>query len=379
LNYRDTKSDRSRADAIEDSFVPEHCPYPHCPTNADQTFRWIKWGWHGRQRAPFRVRRYQCLGCERTFSTQTFRGTYWQKRPDIDRLVQDSGRSCSGNRQIATMIGCSHTTVANKVERLARQGLRFHLQTLAKAPKLTGGLCFDGFASFEYAQYFPYWMNLGVHKETSFVLGFTESPQRRRGTMTPRQKRRRAELEDEYGTPDGDAVEVGTRELLESVRPFFDLTKTTLVSDLCPFYPAAVRDAGFEGVPWTQVPGRAARTTDNPLFEINLADLLIRHGNSSQKRETIAFNKRRQAGLERAWLWATWRNYMRPRNVKEKDDPPAVQAGLQPRALGFEDIFGTRIFGWRQNTPAAWDRQLRRDVETAVFPCYRRNARKLAY
>ena len=51
---------------------------------------------------------------------QTFRGTYWQKRPDLDSLVQESGHSCAGDRQMAMMFNCSHTTIAKKVERLGR-------------------------------------------------------------------------------------------------------------------------------------------------------------------------------------------------------------------------------------------------------------------
>src|SRR5688500_17536102 len=150
-------------------------------------------------RAPYRVQRFRCLICERTFSTQTFRGTYWQKRPDLDGLVQESGHSCAGDRQMAMMFKCAHTTIAKKIERLGRQAMRFHAEMMRKAPLLTGDVVFDGFASFEYAQYFPYWMNLAVHRSSGMALGFTESAHRRRGTMTAKQREKRAAFEAELG------------------------------------------------------------------------------------------------------------------------------------------------------------------------------------
>ena len=44
---------------------------------------------------------------------------------------------------------------------------------------------------------------------------------------------------------------------------------------------------------------QARRTPQNPLFPVNLSDLLIRHTGGNHKRETIAFSKRRQGALYR--------------------------------------------------------------------------------
>jgi hypothetical protein len=38
-------------------------------------------------------------------------------------------------------------------------------------------------------------------------------------------------------------------------------------------------------------------TAQNPLFPVNLADLLLRHSSANHKRETIAFSKRRQGAM----------------------------------------------------------------------------------
>src|SRR5688500_857901 len=222
MNLRDTPHDRAQWERLEREFVPPHCPYSTCPSNAGAVFSFVRHGTHERRHAPFVVQRFRCGQCERTFSTQTFRYSYFQKRPDLDRTVLNSGRSCSGNRQIATMLDCSKTTVAHKIERLARHAIRFLLDRITKRGQLTGVLLFDGLGSFEYSQYNPYWLNVAVHEQTSLVLGFTESPLRRSGTMTAAQREKRSLLEAERGMPPRNAIRNGTAELLKSLRTFFD-------------------------------------------------------------------------------------------------------------------------------------------------------------
>jgi hypothetical protein len=46
-----------------------------------------------------------------------------------------------------------------------------------------------------------------------------------------------------------------------------------------------------------------SHTTQNPLFPVNLADLLLRHSSANHKRETLAFSKRRQGTLYRMAIW----------------------------------------------------------------------------
>lgn len=380
MHHRNTVHDRAFWERHERAFVPPHCPREDCPSNAGREFRFVRYGWHERRHAPFLVQRFRCETCKRTFSTQTFRYSYFEKRPDLDRLILNSGRSCSGNRQIATMLECSKSTVAKKIERLGRHAIRFLVDRITKRGQLVGTLVFDGLGSFEFSQYNPYWLNTAVHDETGLVLGFSESPLRRSGTMTDAQRVKRTILEETRGRPPRDSIRKGTAELLTSLRAFFDWKRSVLRSDEHPAYPLAVRDAGLTDVPHERIPGTLHRNARNPLWQINLADLTIRHGNSSQRRETIAFNKRRQAGLERAWIWATWRNFMHPRYTKRPRSPtPAMEAGLADRRLRFSDIFDWRLFGWRQPIPPGFERQIRRDIATLDVPNCRRHRLKLAY
>ncbi|MDJ0789886.1 MAG: hypothetical protein QNK05_24070, partial [Myxococcota bacterium] len=92
---------------------------------------------------------------------------------------------------------------------------------------------------------------------------------------------------------------------------------------------------------------KESRTPRNPLFPVNLSDLLLRHGSANHKRETIAFSKRRQGALYRAAIWVVWRNYMKSRSENRRDDPPAVFLGLIPKRLSVREILRDRCFPWR--------------------------------
>lgn len=377
--YRDTTQDRLEREREQRSFVPRCCPFPECPTKTGTKFVYVRNGWHETKRAPFRVQRFRCEVCLRTFSTQTFSYDYWQKRPDLDRSIFLQARGCSGNRQIATAIGCGKSTVAEKISRLARHCLRYFHRAISAAPKLKGDLLFDGLGTFEHSQYLPFWLNLAVHRDSSLVLGFTESTFRRGGTMRPAQKRKRARLEATFPRRERNTIRRGTAELLSAIKPFLDEETLRLLSDEHWTYPLAIRDAGLDHVPHVTTPGAAQRTAQNPLFEINLADMVIRHGSSNQKRETIAFNKRRQAGLEKAITWATWKNFMRPRRVKRGGATPAMLAGLAEAPLTYETLFSARIFAADVELPAVWERQIRREIETPQVGNNRRHDAVFAY
>ncbi len=82
----------------------------------------------------------------------------------------------------------------------------------------------------------------------------------------------------------------------------------------------------------------------NPLFPVNLAELLIRHSSSNHKRETIAFSKRRQGALYRMAIWTVWRNYIKDRSENRHVGPPAVALGLIRRAMAVGDVLSARCF-----------------------------------
>ena len=176
--------------------APPFCPNPRCKFHgdADEPWAWVRAGFFRRATAPHRVQRFRCDHCGRYFSEQTFRTTYWLKRPELLLPVAEQLVQCAALRQIARPLHASPQTIALHAARIARHCLLFH-QTLRPRGPHPEPLVLDGFQSFESSQYHPTWFHLVAGQRSHFFHGFTDSELRRSGAMSPAQRRRRAEIE----------------------------------------------------------------------------------------------------------------------------------------------------------------------------------------
>lgn len=259
--------------------------------------------------------------------------------------------ACSGYRQIARELAVSPTTVLGQTARLGRHCLLFH-QRLRPPSEPAEPLVVDGFESFEFSQYTPVQFHLAVGATSHFVYGFTDSELRRKGRMSAAQKQRRAALEADLGRPDPRSIEREMAELLDVLVP--PGQTVALRSDEHPAYPRALRRLAGRTFRHEVTPSRAPRTATNPLFPVNLADLLIRHSSANHKRETIAFSKRRQSAAERLWIWLVWRNTIKSFSERRQDATPAQRLGLLPQKLGVADVLRERLFPSRIPLPERW-------------------------
>jgi hypothetical protein len=345
--------------------APPFCPNPGCPHHlAPQGWRWKRDGFHHRLCAPRRVQRYRCLRCRRSFSDQTFRTSYWLKRPGLLLPVAWRLLACSAYRQIAREFGCSSTTIAGLSARLGRHALLFQRRH-GPAGGIREALVSDGFESFEYSQYHPTWYHLAVGARSYLLYGFTDSELRRKGRMTDRQRARRAELESSLGRPEPNSIELEVAELLRLVAP--ERQAVTIRSDEHPAYPRAFRRVPHLTIRHEVTPGRLPRTTHNPLFPINLTDLLIRHSGANHKRETIAFSKRRQSAIERLALFQVWRNFIKHRSELKRAGTPAMALGLTDHPLTFREILAERLFPSRVRLPERLARYYWRQIHTRAY------------
>ncbi len=322
---------------------PPHCPRPGCDSHGNpDTWRFIRKGFYRRGSDGRRIQRYRCSHCGASFSSQTFSTTYWLKRPDLLEPLFWRILHCSALRQIAHEFGVAHATVQRQAERLGRHCLLFHERLRPAVPKEP--LVLDGFRSFESGQYWPFDLNLLVGA-SHFVYGFNDAELRRSGTMRPGQRRRRAELERQHGRPHPEATRIAVEELVRRVIP--KGASAEIHSDEHASYPRAFRRVARRRIVHRTTSSRDSRTPHNPLFPVNLADLLLRHGSANHKRETIAFSKRRQGALYRAAIFSVWRNYVKSRSEAKRNEPPAVALGIMPRGLAPREILSTRLFPWR--------------------------------
>jgi hypothetical protein len=315
-----------------------------------------------------RFQDFRCSHCRRRFTSAAFSTLYWLRKREL--LLPIAHMICEGAclRQIARVLGTSHTTVARHVARLGRHCLLFHRNLIA-AHRLHEPLVIDGFETFEYSQYFPFHINLAVGAQSWFTYHFNDSPLRRKGRMTAVQRRRRTELEERHGRPDPKAVELATVALLE---PLLPETKLVLHSDDHPAYRRALRrllrsGRGIPEIEHRVTSSKQRRTRSNPLFPVNLADLLLRHGSANHHRETIAFSKRRQAALERCAITTLWRNCVKKRRENGPRASAAMWLGLVDRMLSWRQILRRRMFPRHTNLPGTWLTYYWRRVMTAVF------------
>ncbi len=358
-------------------WVPPHCPNAKCVYFNTSRDRWPykRKGFYLRQRRPHRVQRYTCLACGRHFSVQTFSVTYWQKRPELAARIFSMVIGCMANRQIARALSCSPSTVAHHIARLGRHCLLFQAQELTAIGALES-IAIDGFESFEWSQYFPFHHNVAVDVDTGYFLLHTDSPLRRKGRMTPAQKTRRRTLEARLGRPDPRALERGMRELLEGIAQ--DRPLSTIRSDDHRAYPRAIRT--LEDRPAHQVTSSKRRRDEkNPLWEVNVLDLLIRHSTAAHKRQTIAWAKRRQASVEKLAIFQVWRNYIKKRWENGADESAAMLLGLKDRRLRIRDILKRRLFFARIPLPRPWKAYYRRAVITRALPVNRTHTLTYAF
>ena len=364
-------------------FEPPFCPNQECRFHADPTgWDWNHAGTYERLAEPQEIRRFLCMTCNRSFSTQTFDTTYWLRRPDLQRRIWKRLVECVAHRQAGRGLGVVHSTVQRQAERLGRHALLF--QAKHQPERLPDeALVFDGLQTFENSQYWPCDFNLVVGQRSHFLHAFTDAELRRSGRMTPAQERRREKLEDCFGRPDPRATEKEVENVLRIVLAPERLPKErpiVLWSDDHASYPRAVKRLALPRLEHLTVSSKAPRTPMNPLFAINVADMLVRHCTSAHKRETIAFAKRRQAAAERLAVFQVWRNFMKAASERDPKGPtPAMRAGAKKSWVDLEELFHRRLFPTLIELPARLMAYYRRDVPTRALPRLRTHRLKYAY
>ena len=354
---------------------PPFCPNPECPFHSDpEGWSFVRDGFFSRLAVPHRIQRFRCCRCRRRFSEQTFRTTYWLRRPDLQQPILHGLLSCSCLRQIGRALAVSPQTVLLHANRLGRHCLLFH-ELHRPRGSLTEPIALDGFESFEHSQFYPTRYHVVAGRTSHFFYGFTESELRRSGRMTKAQKKRRAELEARLGRPDPRSTAKEVAAVLAVLCP--QPQAITLHTDEHTDYPPALRRVPHLSVTHRTISSRAARTTTNPLFSINLLDGLVRHSGANHKRETIAFSKRRQMAIHRLWVMLVWRNYMKWVSERRHIDTPAMRLGILPRRLTAEDLLARRLFVTRVGLPKRWQAYYWGRIPTRPMPTGREH--KLSY
>lgn len=127
-------------------------------------------------------------------------------------------------------------------------------------------------------------------------------------------------------------------------------------------YPNPLR--GPKGSPRT----KAARRRDARLFPVDLLHRILRHSIAHHRRETIAFGRRLNAILERLFVAAVWRNFVKKRTERAaRSGTPAMRLGLTRERWDWRRVLSQRLFPGRMHIPRPWNDLYRRRWTTPLF------------
>lgn len=309
--------------------------------------------------------RYHCLVGNHGFSKQTFSVTYYLKRPELVAPIFAGLQAGSGHRQLARSLDCAPSTVTRQSARLGRHALLLTASALAELSAINERLVIDHFESFVRTQDYPVGVATVVGDQSWFIYGLDPAPHKRTGTRSSFQeaKRKARAPQATRGGYTGSMVRV-----LDSLLHFFPENRSIgLTTDGMAAYTDALsqhRFAGrFEHLAYPN-PRRGPKGSprspqairrDRAMFPVDTLHNLLRHSECHHRRETIAFGRRTNAILERLYLAAVWRNFVK--KVSERRPTkvtPAMKVGLTTEPWSWKRVLARRLFPGRVCLPKSW-------------------------
>ena len=105
------------------------------------------------------------------------------------------------------------------------------------------------------------------------------------------------------------------------------------------------------------------------MFPADALHALLRHTAAHHRRETIAFGRRLNAVMERLFLTAIWRNFVKGRSERRPDPTtPAMRLGLATERWSWRRVLARRLFPKREILPPGWRDLYRRRWITPTLP-----------
>ncbi len=253
-------------------------------------------------------------------------------------------------RSIARKIKKTEHLVRIRIRNMSRFAELKHAK-LSSYLKIEEPIVYDGLENFSFSQYDPNNINHAVGKRSLFIYDFNLAPLNRKGRMSAYQVKKKARLERLHGHYARDAIRTSTTRIFRRLVERAKDRDLTIYSDRHFQYVRSVEiDLANEKITHIKISSKIHRNFHNPLFAVNNIDLQARHNRAAFKRETIAFSKHEIAMQDSFNLYATYRNYMRPKFWgTHRSDPkcsitsPAMELGIADRIYTFKEFFRDRV------------------------------------
>lgn len=267
-------------------------------------------------------RRFSCRKCGKWFSSRSFSLNYRKRLQLSYQAIFDALCSCAGIRDIARQLKTNPPAIENRLRTMAQVCLATH-NYLSSIANIEPSLVVDGFASFTYSKFFPNNVNILVGSKSQYLYELNLSLIRRSGTMSMRQKEKRAKNELVF-CPSPNEIRDSMVELfsyaLKAEQPNRGIT---IHSDEHQDYPKALRTAikntktNPEKVTHTTTSSTKPRTVSNPLFPVNYLDRQIRKDMSDHVRKTVQWAKSTNGMMQRLSIYQVYHNYLKPFRIKD--------------------------------------------------------------
>lgn len=375
------------------SFRPPHCPWRSCPRHSVDTpgsYSYRSMGTYTTCRGRV-IPRFVCTTCRRSFSRQSFATSYYLKRPELLKPIAAGLLAGSAHRQIARSLGCAPSTVTRLSARLGRHCLLLLTRALSHlSGRLEEPLVIDHFETFEYTQDYPFGVATAVGSSSWFLYHLDPAPHGRTGKVTPAQQSR---LSQRPRRAVRGGYEGSTRRLLDATLPLAPSERPLeVIGDGHPAYMRSVaghpqsdriRLASFPNPQRGPKGSRRtpqARARDRAMFPNDSLHGLLRHSLAHHRRETIAFGRRLNALMERFFVAAIWRNFVKGRSERKPDPAtPAMAVGLTDRPWSWRRVLSQRVFPNHESPPPAWGELYRRLWETPLLRSNQRHEKLRAF
>jgi len=325
-------------------FTPPRCPHPDCPRHLDPSPRFFyRWGHYKPRCRSFWIPRFRCRTCRRTFSRQTFRSDYRDRRPGVNCAVLEFVTSGVGLRQSGRNRALSVRGMQKKLLKIARHLGQLHDNLAAELPpRRTYAL--DEEETFEGVSIRPLTVPLLVETESWFLVGSAVGTIRRLARAGSRRRRLQDAEERAHGRRE-DQSRARVTDVLQLLRQRAPKGRLTIRSDEKSSYRTVIQEVFGARATHCTTSGKDERTTANPLFPVNMTIAMSRDNCGRLRRQSWLFAKTADGLRAQLKAYTAYRNYVRVRfNRDEPWQSAACFLGLAPRALHWPEVLR-----WRQD------------------------------
>ncbi len=325
-------------------FVPPRCPYRGCRYHHSPPTRFFHR--HGRYQPRCRRRpvpRFRCRSCRRTFSRQTFRFDFRDRRPSVNLPLFGLLIGGMGLRQAQRTLGVDVHTVQDKLRKLGQLCRQLHRNL---SPTLPDGRTFllDEEETFECASIRPLTMPVLIERASWFVVATAVGRIRRLALPGSARRRRQARDERRNGRRRDESSQ-RVRETMQELQRRLHGGRFVLQTDEKGSYAAIARRLFGDRVLHETTSSELIRTTFNPLFPINVTMAMTRDNCGRLRRRSWLVTKKASRLRAHLHVFTIYRNYVRRRfNSDLEHECPAWFLGLLPRALRPQEVLA-----WRQD------------------------------